>query len=292
MFHSRRWVVTLLVLVLAFTGIGNGLADASQPSPNPLEASAVYAIQNRVSFWNGALRCLTSPAPDGTVAVNIPGYVQTDTPGMPQLPLTSELVILPPGARPTLEIIQIEDANLLRPGPLQLSPRPAGVQREAEGNVIGGTLPKAQKNLPCLEAEGCPEEFEQPVTLTLLGTFRGVSLARLSFSPVRPVANRLRVTTHIQVVLKFNVNTSDDEALWQRPSGFVPLDPLLEVLKRSVINPEQLQPSPLSSTFAAQAAVSCTTSRVATCDPFSGAARPYHRFLCKPGRNRFPRRRQ
>ena len=38
------------------------------------------------------------------------------------------------------------------------------------------------------------------------------------------------------------------EASWQRPSGFAPSDPLLEVLKRSVINPEQVQPSPLPST--------------------------------------------
>ena len=66
-----------------------------------------------------------------------------------------------------------------------------------------------------------------------------MSLARLAFSPARPVANQLRVTTHIQVVLKFNVNASEGEASWQRPSGFVPSDPLLEVLKRSVINPEQ-----------------------------------------------------
>ena len=75
---------------------------------------------------------------------------------------------------------------------------------------------------------------------------RGVSLARLSFSPVRPVANQLRVTTHIQVVLKFNADASELPG-FGKPARSAPSDPLLEVLKRSVINPEQVQPSPLPS---------------------------------------------
>ena len=101
--------------------------------------------------------------------------------------------------------------------------------------------------------EGCPEKLDQPVTLTLLGTLRGVSLARLSFSPVRPAADHLRVTTHIQVALKFNANPSEGEA----SAGAAPADPLLEVLKRSVINPAQVQaaawPSAPAQTTAALA---------------------------------------
>ena len=140
MFRIRRWVVTLLVLVLA-SGRGNGLANAAQPAPNPPEASpSVGAIADGLILeWRAPLPDLTRRA-DGTVAVTIPGYAQTDTPGVPQLPLTSELVVLPPGARPTLEIIQAEETDLPLPGPLQLSPRPAGVQRDAEGNVIGGAF--------------------------------------------------------------------------------------------------------------------------------------------------------
>ena len=102
-------------------------------------------------------------------------------------------------------------------------------------------LPKAQRRF-CPEVQGRPEQADGPVTLTLLGTLRGVSLARLSFSPVRPVANQLRVTTHIQVVLKFNVADTDLPG-FGKPGRSAPADPLLEVLKRSVINPEQVQPS-------------------------------------------------
>ena len=208
MFRIRKWVVTLLVLGLA-SGRGNGLANAAPPALQPPSAApTVGAIADGLILeWRATLPDLTRRA-DGTVAVTIPGYAQSDTPGVPQLPLTSELVVLPPGARPTLEIIQAEETDLPLPGPLQLAPRPAGVQRDAEGNVIGGAFAESTET-PCLEAQGCPEKADQPVTLTLLGTLRGVSLARLSFSPVRPVANQLRVTTHIQVVLKFNANASD-----------------------------------------------------------------------------------
>ena len=38
---------------------------------------------------------------------------------------------------------------------------------------------------------------------------------------------------------------AEGEASWPRPAGFAPSDPLLEVLQRSVLNPEQVQPSPL-----------------------------------------------
>ena len=219
-------------------------------SPTPAAASpAVGAIADGLTLeWRATLPELTLRA-NGTVAVNIPGYAQTDTPDVPQLPLTSELVVLPPGARPTLEIIQAAETDLPLPGPLQLAPRPAGVQRDAEGRVIGGAF-AASTATPCVDAQGCPENYDQPVTLTLLGTMRGVSLARLSFSPVRPMADQLRITTHIQVVLKFNADASESTI----SAAAAAVDPLLDVLKRSVINPEQVQPLPLSSAPALPAA--------------------------------------
>ena len=75
---------------------------------------------------------------------------------MPQLPVTAELVVLPPGRAP-LEFILAEATDLPLPGPLQLAPRPAGVQRDAEGNVIGGAF-AASTATPCREAQGCSKE--------------------------------------------------------------------------------------------------------------------------------------
>jgi len=258
MLRMRRWGVTLLVFVLVPGSMG-GLANAAQPSPNSLATSSLDASFAVSAIADGLILEWSAPRPDlirragGTVAVAIPGFAQTDTPGMPQLPLAAELVALPTGAHPTLEIIHAEETDLSLPGPLQRSPRPAGVQRDEEGNVMGGAFAESAAT-PCSEANRCIEKSDQPVTLTLLGTLRGVSLARLAFFPVRPLGNQLRVTTYLQVVLKYNANASEGEALWPPFSGFAPADPLLEVLKHSVINPEQLQPSPLPSVHAVPAA--------------------------------------
>ena len=162
MFRIRRWAVTLLVLVLA-AGRGDGLANAAPPSPNPPAAApSVGAMADGLILeWRATLPDLTRRA-DGTVAVNIPGYAQTDTPGVPRLPLTSELVALPPGARPTLEIIYAAETDLSLPGPLPLAPRPAGVQRDAEGNIIGGAFAESTAT-PCLERKGAPRNSINPL---------------------------------------------------------------------------------------------------------------------------------
>jgi len=252
MFRIRRWVVTLLVLALT-SGSAGDLAHASSPAPMFQASSPVVnALADGLSLeWRAALPDLSRGA-DGTVSVNISGYAQTDTPGAPLLPLTSVLVALPPGARPAFQIIQAEATDLLLPGPVALAPRPAGVRRDADGQVIGGAftantgaLADEVDALPL--SEGRSEPGDGPITLTLLGALRGVSIARLTFFPARPAANQLRATTHIHVVLRFNANAAEDQGSWPRSSMSAPADPLLAVLRRSVINPEQVQPSPLPS---------------------------------------------
>ena len=235
MFHNRRWIVTLLVFALAF-GRGDGLATAAPPSPNPWQATPVLSAtaDGLILEWRAALPDLTRRG-DGRVGVTIPGYVQSDTPGAPQLPLTSQLVALPAGSRPTVDILQAEETDLSLPGRLQLAPRPAGVQRDAEGNVIGGGF------VPSTETLVLPAQADAPVTLTLLGTMRGVDLARITFSPVRPVADHLRVTTRIQVALKFNAASADLPG-FGKPGRSALAEPLLDVLKRSVLNPQHLLP--------------------------------------------------
>ena len=189
--------------------------------------------------WRATLPELIRRA-DGAVDVYIPGYAQSDAPGLPQLPITTTLLVLPPGARPTLEVIQIEETDLPLTGALRRAPRPAGVLRNAAGDIIGGAYADGGE-MPCLETAGCPDPIDPPLTLTPLGTVRGVSVARLTFAPVRQVAGVLRITTYLRVVVRFNV----DASLAPDPSASAPADPLLAVLKRSVINPEQVKPAPL-----------------------------------------------
>ena len=237
----HRWIVTFLVVALTIGG-GGGVAKAGEPSPNPPAAYPTVRTvgDGLILTWQAALPALTQRA-DGTVSVSLPGYAQSDTPGAPQLPLTSQLVVLPPGAHPTLEIIQTEEVDLPLPGPLHRAPRPFGVQRDEAGTIIGGAFAESAET-PCLAANGCLGQFDQPVTLTRLGTLRGVDVAQLTFSPVRPVADHLRVITSVQVLLKFNATDLSD---FSKIGSAVSLDPLLAGLSRTVLNPEQVQPAPL-----------------------------------------------
>lgn len=260
----RNWVVVLLVSALVF-GKVDGRASAAPSSPDgaPAAAPAVSPVADGLLLeWRAPLPELARRA-DGTVAVTIPGYAQTGTPGLPELPLTAELVALPPGAHPTLEIILAEETELPLPGPLPLAPQPAGVQRDAAGNVIGGAF-AASSGAPGLAAQACARQVAPPVTLTLLGTMRGVALARIALSPVRPAADHLRATTYIQVVLRFNTGAADGAAVGTRP---VASDPLLDVLRDAVLNPEQVQPSPLPATAAVARQTGSPRAMVAVAQP-------------------------
>ncbi len=241
----HRWVVTFLVVALTVGG-GGDVAKAGQPSPNPPAAfpSVITLGDGLLLTWQADLPDLTRHA-NGTLTVIIPGYAQSDTPGAPQLPLTSQLVALPPGAHPTLEIIHTEEIDLPLPGSLHRAPHPSGVQRNEAGTVIGGAFAQSAET-PCLTASGCLGQFNQSVTLTPLGTLRGVAVARLTFSPVRPLADRLRVITSIQLLLKFNANAPATAlSAFSKADSAISLDPLLAVLKRLVLNPAQVQPASL-----------------------------------------------
>lgn len=191
--------------------------------------------------WRATLPELTRLS-DGALDVRIPGYAISDAPGLPQLPISTTLVALPAGARPSLEIVEVEETDLPLTGALRRAPRPAGVLRDAAGDIVGGAYADDGATT-CPEAAGCPGPLDPPLTLAPLGTARGVSLATLSFAPVRQVAGALRVTTYLRAVVRFNVAAVEPSAAAiSSQSGLT--DPLLDVLRRSVINPAQVNPAP------------------------------------------------
>lgn len=112
---------------------------------------------------------------DGTVTIEIEGFLQSTTPGMPRLPYTSTLVILPPGVSPTFQILEQEEQALALPGPLAIAPQPSGVLRSKDGYPVGGTFMPAK-----------PQSFgpTSPLVVEEIGIMRGVRLARVTFYPV------------------------------------------------------------------------------------------------------------
>lgn len=188
------------------------------------------------------------PHADGTTGISLPGYIQTTLPGEPQLPFASALVALPPGATPTLQVLLMEQTERPLPRPLALAPIPDGVQRDATGRSIGGafapsaTMDRQADHTDPAHTGGYTLQQERgegdaAIALEPAGVMRGVRLARVTFYPVRPAGDRLRVTSHLRASITFDV-AIPGSASAQRAD-----DPLLAALRAAVVNPDHVWPS-------------------------------------------------
>ena len=240
----RAGCIGLIALGSALTSSVGGEASASPPTLS-MRPAVTTTADGLLVDWRVPKAQIVSHT-DGTTAVQLPGFSQTARPGAPVLPFFSELVAVPPGAIPTLRVVLVEETERPLPGPVALAPFPQDVQRDATGQLIGGTFAPALSVQAALSAartksvSPAQSSESQPVVIEPVGVVRGVRLARLVFYPARPIGMypqaRLRVTTHVRVSLTFAGQPGD------LPRATSP-DPLLAALRSAVINPEQVQPS-------------------------------------------------
>ena len=232
----RRLAVSLAIIGLlagnVMSAAGFAPADAGQ-GPNPV----VTVLPDGLNLdWRAAQAQITAvPGESGQASVSrvsIPGFTTLSRPGAPLLPVASTLVALPPGANPSLELVQVYETRAALPAPLALAGKPQGVLRGPDGQALGGEF------APALPAGPSSAPFQPAVLeLELLGSARGVQIARLVFYPARQDGGGLLLASRVQAVLHFN-----------RPAGRVPsapqaaAGPYLKTLQASVANPEQMQP--------------------------------------------------
>ncbi len=164
-----------------------------------------------------------SEGTEGRSEVDIPGFDKTNQPGAPRLPFSSVLVFLPRGANPSIEVVTAAETTQPLYSHLEIGQQPEGVERDADGQIIGGRLAS-----PSFEVNG-PREVVQ---LDRIGIMRGANLARLSFFPVRISGKDLQVTTHLEVKVIFG--SQQLQSITSRN------DSMLAVLASLVVNPEQL----------------------------------------------------
>ena len=197
----QKYLVGLIVLGCVLSSSVPAQALAVLPEPGIVPRPTVVQTKDGLTLdW----RISTSlvhivPRADGTLDVTLPGASQTAQPGLPQLPFDSALITVPPNETPTLRILIAEEQTIPLPahGKMALAPLPSGVQRDANGRVIGGAFSPTSTAIS--------STTEQVVTLEPVGVMRGVRLARVTFYPVRPVGGQLyvRVTTHLRVSITF-----------------------------------------------------------------------------------------
>jgi hypothetical protein len=216
-------LAAIVVGSAGFAPAAYGFAPASFPpaaSPPPPDSRPVVSLTAAgvTLEWNVPPVEITAQA-GGTVSVALPGYTSEGEPGKPSLPVASALVALPPGAAPTLELLQLDEQTLPLSAPLAASPFPEA------GEAASAVSPRAMG-----------WESPEPVRLKLVGSLHGVSLARVIFYPVRPASDELRVTTLARVAVNFNAPLLAASLPLPNP------DPVLATVQAAVVNPSQLQP--------------------------------------------------
>ncbi len=224
----RFWrACSLFVLVLGVLFLVGGEADASPPLDKYGPWFTLSSDSIRVTWSAPPMR--TRMGQNGRVTLEMPGYVQSVVPGTPEIPLTSVLVALPPGADPTLDVVAVRETRRDIPGPLAVVPEPQDVVLDPQGEVLSWRYSPLPLD---------PDFRPAPVELEVIGSFRGVQLARLVYYPVAPLGDEILLRSTVTAVLYFNVGSQTD--LLASPSE----DPLLADLKSLVVNPEQVIPSP------------------------------------------------
>jgi hypothetical protein len=200
---------------------------------SPAEAASPAKTDRRVEVTEEGVQVEWSipgfemrEAEDGVVVPYIPGYDLASNPGMPQIPTTAALIALPPGAEPSLEVLHIDETESHLTGPLAVNGQPGGVLRTDQGQVTGGAFVAASQRA---------DAPSNPLELEILGVVRGVRLARLTFYPLRPQGQSLRLTRSLRVLVRFNSPSTK----------ILPIefhdDPIISTLREAVINPEHIQ---------------------------------------------------
>jgi len=229
----------LLTLVAGSSGAALAASAIAPGSPQPL----VSRVDGGLSLAWQIPDASFSYQPDGAASIHLPGFETTQDPGSPELPFYSTLVALPPGASPTLTVVEADSSWMALAQPLAVAPQP--VLTRPDGTAMPGSFSPQAASQPSLKL----------AELVPLGDLRGVGLARLTVHPVLPEAGGVQLIHRLKVEIRFNTGLAAAQKAAQ---------PVLADLAGLVINPEDiaaaapaagLKPAALSAVQAGQAAI-------------------------------------
>ncbi len=219
-----------LLLGFGLFGLGPVLAASDDPaSPGPLVLRA--DVEGVVLEWRAptfSQRPVVGDDGHFYVALDAPGWDQTEVSGQPQLPSASALVVVPPSGDVMLQVQVLESSRRSLPSPVAPAPKMAVI-----GDPPAGLEPVWARDERLYARAGLyPGEV---VTLEEVGWMRGRRLVRLTFFPLRfdPTESVLEVTRHVRVELSFQ----DAPAAAQGWGGD---DPFVSILQHTVVNPGQV----------------------------------------------------
>ncbi|MDE5559779.1 MAG: hypothetical protein K2I84_03905, partial [Bacteroidales bacterium] len=203
------WSMRVIGCVLA---LSVGRVSAAGPTANPLSVkkNTVNAWQLKSVAFDGMAVRLTLgqlsdvhpvevPEHGRFLSLSIDGYVPTGAIGQPALPACIQIIEIPQGAQPVVEILRdkVETVDLSAFGDAPLFPMQAPVSKGAVA------APAFAYDQQVYAVKGY--HASDLVRVEIMGESRGVRLARLIVSPVEynPVQNRLRVHTDLEFEVRF-----------------------------------------------------------------------------------------
>ena len=212
--------ILFLLLVVGWL-IWNGKPTFSAPATSP--GPDVTILPDGLQLVWRASELVPIEQPDGTMQLTMADFGLEQTPGFPAVPVASVLLALPSESEPTLHLGERRVAERPFGHALAINPQAEGVVRDALGAVVGGGYAPAD-----------PQPYTPAVlSLTEVGVFRGVRLARLSFNPVRQEGSWLHVTQSVSATIQFN-----SPAALARPASHP--DALQIAVATQIINPTQI----------------------------------------------------
>jgi len=229
---TRYWFKLWIALAIVLSVPAGDVSAAPGPDPLVFEHDAgglslrwqapVYRVQQVVGE-------------DGRAYVLpwTPGWLLTADPGAPQLPYATAVVSLPPEGEPQIQVKAGEQRAY--PLPALPYPAPAPQQQSAAQLQERGALTRWDFDADAYAVGSwTPSEV---VTLTELGTMRGLRLARLTFYPWRYRHDGQRAW--LQITASVDVRITFPDAQYASTARRVP-DPLLDTARALVLNPERV----------------------------------------------------
>ncbi len=239
-FHVLRFTALLLLTGALVMGSVR-LVAAADDGPGLPEPTVLDTSQTGITLeWHAPVfsqRPVSGDDGRAYVALDALGWEQSQTPGKPQLPLTSALLIAPPTGEVTLQVQVLERERRVLPHPVAPAPeitvvgdspaRPARLEPVWARDALAYST-RLQRSLG---AQHAPEW----VTLEEAGWMRGRRLMRLTFSPLSfdPGAPAVEIASRVRVEVHF------EEAAGGRTEGACD-DRFASLLQDTVLNPAQV----------------------------------------------------
>ena len=151
--------------------------------------------------------------------VGIPGHTPTATPGKPELPVLSRLILIPEGSVVKVKISEVRSSKI-NPSRKKIK----GIlfpSQEGETKKVGQKKPEFIIDKTLYAARGIISS--DTVRIESLGTMRNNKLANLYVSPVRynPHSNALEVITSMKIEITFSVtNNTGSKSLFSESALF------------------------------------------------------------------------